>query len=531
MKRNIKWFSSAMLGLALAGSVRADTTNLVMDITGDDPNNIEWSFSYHYVNNGWGAAPGHSDWPGGNEMFGFDLEAPDYTNALYKLTFDSTFISDFTNHLTGVDDWSYGFGAGGKFRPVVDYTLLKGTNREDYILEFDAKVEGLMEGTSAGNGEFQLKFIQGGTNTLVQHNYSFSTGTNWTHFRYGLDQGSANSADWDNFVANRASVDSLQFGYNWHEPSRQFGFDSDNVILLDNLRLSAIDRLPIPAPPTVAHTVLLWDMDATALYYSWGGSAWSGNGINAAFTAISAVAGAGVGGGNAFEMACDNSPYATNQPPWAGGQVGLGGPGNYANMMTSDLNLYVLSMDVRAEGMAPDTTTTSFDVQVFIRAPDGTLSVTNGATDMLVQMNGTVSGVTSNYTTKSLIVGKLGLGGGTKETFAAYFKQVSEVTLQLQLNNIAGATPWGQDANNKVFLDNIKLESLVIGNPQLTITTSGANALVTWPAPNTGTCKLQTTTTPWNAASWADITGAANPYSTPIAGAPKYFRTKWIPPF
>ncbi len=86
---------------------------------------------------------------------------------------------------------------------------------------------------------------------------------------------------------------------------------------------------------------------------------------------------------------------------------------------------------------------------------------------------------------------------------------------------------WGTDADNKIIIDNFKLESLPIGTPPLGISLSGDNVVVTWGPPSSGTVKLQSSL---DLKNWADVPSATSPYSTPLAGAPKYFRTQWVPP-
>jgi hypothetical protein len=96
-----------------------------------------------------------------------------------------------------------------------------------------------------------------------------------------------------------------------------------------------------------------------------------------------------------------------------------------------------------------------------------------------------------------------------------------ELHLQVRLG-------WGYDTDNALIVDNIKLERLFVACPPLSVAASGENIIVTWPAPSTGTAKLQSATS--LAGPFADVVGASSPYSTPSAGGPKYFRTVWVPP-
>jgi hypothetical protein len=229
-----------------------------------------------------------------------------------------------------------------------------------------------------------------------------------------------------------------------------------------------------------------------------------------------------------------NDIYVTNSPlpAWGGGNGGFGGPGNYSYVTSGDLADYRFSLDARAEGLAPGAPETSADFQLTIVAPDGTLGPTDGNSDRLVRLDFTLSGVSSNWQNKAVLLSKTSAGDGTsKATFTAHYAVVNEIQVQVQLNNVTASSIWQFDTDNKVFLDNVKLERLVIGCPPLGIVTSATDTIVKWDQPSSGTCKLQATSTPWIAASWADLTGATSPHTNAIASAPKYFRTKWIPPF
>lgn len=525
MNRNFKWLSSALLGLSLTGAVsNADTTNLVSLTTFESGQGLRYTYPYHY---NWGF-----DWPGSTETFWADLEPPDYINSIGLFLFDSTLVAPFfPNPASG-----YGFGFGGGLNWDFDTTKLVGTNRDEYIVEFDCRVAGLTDTVTSGNGEFQIRFDapdgtlgdpDGNPDTLVQLDYGFSAGSNWTHYVCSLDQATVDAnGNWNQFLQYKSLITDIRFGCNWNQPDPAFGFDGDNQVLIDNIQFWAIDRVPVAPPPQVPFAIVDWNMDDKPLWYSWAAGTnggWSENGVNATYLIEQPVPGAGVGGSNALMFWVLNDIYLTNSPlpSWGGGNGGFGGPGDYTYVNSGDLADYRLSMDARAEGLAPWMSAASFDFQTRF----------NTSTGLLVRVDTTFSNVSSNWTRVSALLSKGGIGEGSKAGFAAAYMLVTEVPLQIQLNNVTQSNLWQFDTDNKIFVDNVKLERLVLGCPPLRLTTSGTDVVVTWAQPSSGTSKLQSTSTPWTSASWADVIGATSPYTIPIASAPKYFRTKWLPPF
>jgi hypothetical protein len=137
----------------------------------------------------------------------------------------------------------------------------------------------------------------------------------------------------------------------------------------------------------------------------------------------------------------------------------------------------------------------------------------------------------TNWTTTSYTLnqGAFDTGGGRlpKSAFTTNYN-VTALRFQAQIENAASGTDWGFDTDNVLIVDNLKLERIYVGCPPLTIVTSGVNLVVTWAPPSTGTVKLQSAPAPNGA--WTEVPGATSPYTTPAAGAPKYFRTIWVPP-
>ena len=507
--------SAALLGLSLASTAAvADTTNLLTLMDFDTTGFRYYNGAYHY---NWGFA-----WPGSTETFINDYEQPYATNLVAIFSYDNSLVAPF--FATNNPSSGYGFGVYGGIGWDGDASKFVGTNKEDYIVEFDCRVEGLSNSVTAGNGEFQIRFDQ--TNaTMVQLNYGFQAGSNWTHYKFLLSQGYIpdDGGNWPMFVANRASIDNLHMGCNWHQSDPQFGFDADNVVILDNIALYAVDRAPVIPPPTTPYAIVDWNMDDKGLLYGWAAGTnggWSQNGVKATYLLDWASAGTGQGGSNSIQFWMINEIYATNSPlpTWAGGNGGFGGPGNYAQVRSPSLADYRLSMDARVEGLDPAATAADFDFQVRFVAP--------APLGSLVRCDCKFYGVSSNWTHVEIKLNQAVVGEGSAANFAANYSQVTEVAPQVQLNNVARASLWGFDADNKLFLDNIKLEYISVECPPITITPSGSDVVLTWPPINTGgyvqVQRKATLTDP----VWVDVPGATNsPVTLPHTNAAGFYRT------
>lgn len=526
---------AALLGLSLAGAVsNADTTNLISLTTFEAGESLRYNFPYSY---NWGFT-----WPGSAQSFFTDMEPPDYTNNLGHFSFDNSLVAPFFPDPAA----GYGFGFGGGLNWDFDIAKFGSTNREDYIVEFDCKVEGLFNSVTSGNGEFQIRFdapddtlappdANGDADVLVQHNYGFSAGSNWTHYVFTLDLANVDgNGNWDRFLQYKDVMSDVRFGCNWHQPDPSFGFDDDNHVFIDNVKVWVIERVPVVPLPKVPFAILDWNMDDKGLGYAWSAGTnggWSENGVRATYLIDQPNAGSGVGGSNAMLFWMLNEIYETNSPlpNWGGGNAGFGGPGDYSHLTSGDLVDYRFSLDARLEGLNPAAAGADVDFQLSIIAPDGTVGATDGNSDRLVRLDFTISGVSSNWQHKEVLLSKATAGDGTlKATFTAHYAAANEINMQVQLNNVTQTNLWQFDNDNKVFLDNIKLERLAIGCPPLSVQTIGNEVVVSWANAATGTTKLlggNTLTT-----VTTEIIGATSPHTNAISAAPKYFRTLWVPP-
>src|SRR5262249_25280524 len=178
------------------------------------------------------------------------------------------------------------------------------------------------------------------------------------------------------YTVENLLVNALQFNVNLHMPQDQFGWDADNVVLLDNIKLEVIQYSgPTPPPPPLRPVPILdVNVDDKPGWGYFGGYNWSQNSYLPLFTYSDAAPGYGVGGSNAWILTMDNSALAPpNTPQWAGGGTGGGGPANLALFDTNNLKSYRISFDSRAEGLGPDVVATTCRLQLFLDSPNGNM--------------------------------------------------------------------------------------------------------------------------------------------------------------
>jgi len=179
MKKNILSCTSLALVLA-AGTAWADTTNTVY-LTDFEPEPTtgrpSYTYPYTYAWGYSGVVPGTSL----NNYFQTNPVPGD--NVMLEFFFDNTFMTPVP------EGAGYGVGFGGGLRWATDASAMTSTNREHYIIEFDARVESLLPEQTTANGEFQVRFdapddtVQpADANTdkdiVLQVNLGFNPGTN-----------------------------------------------------------------------------------------------------------------------------------------------------------------------------------------------------------------------------------------------------------------------------------------------------------------------------------------------------------------
>ncbi len=547
----LNWASAVVGALLLIGngsSGLAQTTNVVTLTTFDfetfDPpapsGRPAYTYSYKYE---WGGEPPSSYMHLFNSLY-YLPEDWQYTNAMGQFTFDNTLYGDFiTNSAPGA---GYGFGFGGGLNWTNTGAAFISTNLQDYIVSFDAWGEGFKAGLTSVNGEFQMRFdapddtiqpadADTSKDTLMQVSRNFTITSNRQHYVFTLDQGTIADGKTDrDFILYRTLIDEPRFGVNFHMPHDGFDYDFDNAVYIDNIRLDVVQAVPPPPPPPkVAFPLFDYNWDDKPIWYAWneypGNTGWSA-GTKGQYWVSNNVAGAGVGGSAAFMMCMDNSAMAGSVPAWAGGNTGGGGPVDLSQLKSPNLADYRVTLDGRVEGLNPTKATTSGTMQLHFLAPDDTVQPPDADTgnDMIVRLDFTIPDLMTNWQTIQLALDKGTAGAGSKANFTNYFDKVSEIQFQFQINNAASEATWSFDADNRMIIDNFKLERLQAACPPLKIVVNGANLEVSWDAVATGTLQLQSATDPGG--PYSEVVGATSPYVTPVAGGPKYFRTLWIPP-
>ncbi len=537
----IQRLRAALLGLAVACAAGFTLPASAQTITGTnevaytdfDSTFPGYSFGYFYSWN----VPDAPPEPGTYEYtIGYTDPLLGTGPLVYRFAFTNTpYEGPVTTNGAG-----YGTGFGMPLNWGGDSTVFNSTNLVDYIFSWDARVEGLSPGQTTANCEMQLKLKSAVlvVPAVLQKNIGYNPGSNWMHFTYNLEAGGyADNTTYESFSNGIiAGITAIECAQNQHMPNDQFGFDDNNVVYLDNIKLEVLQYSgpPPPPPPTVPFAILDYNFDDKPLWwFNNPGFNWSqlspnsmpiptGNGSNPGF---------GVGGSNAWTLAMDNSALAApNTPGWAGIGDNGGGPGNYTLFDTSALSSYRITFDCRVDGLAPDREkATAFSHSFFLRAPDDTLQPPDGDTnaDDLVRLNFDFTAKT-NWSTVSFLLSKGNVGGGSLANVTNHYSQITETMLEWGIQNANSGADWEFDNNNVLVIDNYKLERLYVGCPPLNVQTAGNNIVVSWAPPSSGTAKLQSAATVNG--NYTDVTGATSPYSTPISGAPKYFRTQWIAP-
>jgi hypothetical protein len=463
---------------------------------------------------------------------------------VFQYTFDSTVYQGTEATISGW--WGTGFGMPVPWNG--DPYTFESVDPYDYILSFDARVEGLAPDQTTGSCTMEFRLgTGGGTGWVLVKSLPYNAGSNWTHFEFHLDQGSWIGADqtpttsletFTNAV-NAGTISTVQFNQNQPNPSR-WGYDGDNAVCMDNIKLEVYhyDAPPPPPPPRQALPIADYDFDDRNTWWAWPSfpettTGWSANANLATYWALRPDAGSGSGGSNAFSINMDNTTILTDPPgtpAWAGGNVSFGGPANYSLVTSPDLKDYQYTFTARVEGLAEGQETTPFVVQIYFNAPDDTLQPADADAnrDMLVRLNLTVSNIRSNWQTFVISLKEASVDSGSMANFQAHYSKVDEIQWQLQIQNPHQANIWGTDADNKIIVDDFKFERLFTATPPLSVAKIDNNVVVSWTPPSTGTVLLLTGSNLSNITN--EVVGATSPYSSPVSGAPKFFRTVWVPP-
>lgn len=462
---------------------------------------------------------------------------------VFQYTFDSTVYQGTEAATTGW--WGTGFGMPVNWNG--DPYTFESVDPTDYLLSFDVRVEGLAPGQTTANCTMEFRLgTGGGSGWVMVKALPYNPGSNWTHFVFNLDQGSwigadqtsATSLEMFTNAVNAGTITTVQFNQNQPNPS-QFGYDADNAIYMDNIKLEVKQYAgpPPPPPPKVALPIFNYNFDDLNTWWAWPSypattTGWAANANRGLYWALRPDTGAGIDGSDAFSIAFDNTGLFTDPPgipAWAGGNVSTGGPCDYSLLTSADLKDYRYNFWARAEGML-DLMSTPVTVQIYFNAPDDTLQPPDADSnrDMLVRLNVDVMNITNTWQNFIVSLKDTSVNAGSMANFQAHYMKVDEIQWQLQALNPHNANVWGMDADNKIIVDNFKFERLFTGLPALKVEKLGDNVVVSWDPPSSGTVELLTGTTINSVTNV--VAGAASPYTNSAAQGPKFFRTLWVPP-
>lgn len=510
-------------GLTMLAAVNASaqgtiTTNEISLTTFEAESAPGWSYGYFYGNNGLGFYE--------NNRAYYLPEDFEMTNALYQYAFDLTDLIGTTG---------YGTGTGAPLVLTDPAGFITG-ERANYIITFDARVEGLIDGQASGNAEMQVQFYapaEGGATKIYQVNLPFQPAADWTTFRMALDQGGiAGDVNAAAFETNYNTTTELRFNVNFHEPHNQFDYDGGNVLFLDNIKVEVIDKPTTPPVETTPVIMADWNFDDKTVgniyNYQWSQNAnspFATGGNNANGSDPNTV---GKDSSSGWFLNMDNSTFFSEPPAWAGGGSGGSGPVDYTLFSSPDLALYRVTFDARVEGLAPDRTElpSGAVLQLHIDSPDDTITPADedGDADFIIRLDIPISGVSSSWQTYTTLLSKANVGGGSKALFTEHHAAITGFRTQWQIENIASEADWGYDAENMLIVDNFKLERLVpVGaEPTLNMSRNNNQLVLTWETPSGSNTRLQSTTA--LGGQWNEVTGANSGHTVETTGTMQFFR-------
>ncbi len=233
-----------LVALAFQPPCFAATTNLLSFTTFQYPSGI--------FRNSWGYSYSTPALNGASQNFAIDwydeMNDPAITNYLGRFTFDDTVFKVLT--VTNASA-SYGTGFGGSLNLTNPGPAFASGNRADYLCSFDLRAEGFAPGVTSAAGGLSITFeaedntiqprdADSAQDTLLRVDYSYNVRSNWTHFAFRLSQGSVGGGSDAIFAQYHTNVNNLMLGVNFHRPGGAFGFDSNNVVYIDNIRLDLL---------------------------------------------------------------------------------------------------------------------------------------------------------------------------------------------------------------------------------------------------------------------------------------------------
>jgi len=512
---------ACLAGLAAMLPVQAGLVSLTT-FEPTPPGQPAWVFPYHYA---WGFDP--SGCVESADPFFVDPAIPSNSGpTVLRLAFDDAAISQVMTNTPDV-----GFGAGviaDLFWPNQGWRFVS-SNRENYWLDFEARTEGLLPGMTSAPVRLQFAlYVPDGTivpsdpaspDLLLQLDWYVNLNSNWTHYSASLGDLMVTGGSAERFAQYRSNIADLRFDCCFHQPGNFFGYDANNALLVDNIRLQVFCGGPTP-PPQTGVPVANWNFDDWPLTNDFGGYCWVPNGPAPRFacpTSLADMAGYGVGGSNGWWLKMDNTALAPpNTPPWAG--VGTGGSGavDFRVFDTGDLAAYRVSFAARVEGLAAWTTRTTCALQVFLKSTNG---------DLRLDFNVPAE---SNWLSTACLLKNASAGFGSKASFATNFSTYTALRTEWRIETAISYNDWDFDSNNLLVIDDFKLERLYTACSPLQLAASNGLARITWDTLFPGDRRLQTATSPEG--PWLEITnGLSPPVILPLTNSFLFLRTRFVP--
>jgi hypothetical protein len=521
----------AGLSLALAAAHAATAPVTLVDTT-FAPDTIPWGYGYFYNTVRPDVAGDDTDYY--DYFLAQDLgETPANTGFAYL--FDTT-------GLQGNMDWGTGFGS-----PLVmsaEGNLAGGFgsgNRDDYTLTFRAKAAGLVEGQTA-DAEMQFSLYVGDNDPAdkrLQVNIPFRASGDWQTYSFNLGQFALGGGTADaNFASSHLEIRRARFNVNMHQAGEEFGYDANNALYLDDMKLNYV--APEGEPEVlVPQTIAEWDFDDKPFWGTWGPWAWSQKAIQPIFNkGANLPAGEntlGVEGSGAFWLSMNNFVLFDDMPAWAGGGAGGNGPSDVSHFTTDDLSKYRVTFDARVQGLNEfnGRTETTGKIQVFFMAPDDTVQPADDDTfdDGMAVFDFETPGITAEFKTFSFTFNRGALSGITREELATKMGIITGLNFQLQIENAADANAWDLDDNNFLIVDNVLIERLYpeggdSGPGELTYAKEGNELVLTWTIPASGVTTLQSSELVDG--EYTNVTTEGNTHRVALDGTERYFRLNWI---
>jgi hypothetical protein len=295
------------------------------------------------------------------------------------------------------------------------------------------------------------------------------------------------------------------------------------------VKLEVVKHSIIAPTPTYAKAIADWNMDDKAVWFEFHYD-WSANDNHAVFTGGNSAGSntEGVNGSTAWFLAMDTSSFFENTPAWAGGGSGGGGPADYTLFDSGDLASYRVSFDARVAGLADSVLTTTAVLQLHLDLADDTLVVDEDTkADALGRFDFQIVRVSAEWQTYTFQLSRAGADATAKANFAQHFNKIVELRAQWQIENATSAD-WGVDANNVLYLDNIKIERIYEGLPPLKFAHDGREMVLSWDNAASGTIALQSATAVQG--PYTDVLTQGTTHVTNMTEAQNFFRLSWTPP-